>query len=374
LIKHNHLAMNQKRIISIDVLRGITIFLMIVVNTPGSWSHVFAPFLHAKWHGCTLTDLVFPSFLFVVGLSMSQSFRNLNTTNTGNLIKKISLRAALIFIIGLLLNWFPFYPTPLSELRIFGVLQRIALSFFGAGILVVLLKKLNWLTGISILLLLMHWAILYFFGEGLPYSLENNIGRYIDIYLVGESHVYQGFGLPFDPEGLLGTLTGISQVLIGFLIGKYLFEHKEQINKRLLHLLILAVSLFALAKIWNLWLPVNKPLWTGSYVIYTVAIVSIVLLCLVEIVDKRNMVKWASIFRVFGKNPLFSYILSILFAKLFAQVITWGDTNLYAWLYTDFFSAFLSPKVASLAFALCFTLFVWLWAYWLHRKNIIIKV
>jgi len=267
--------MNQKRIVSIDVLRGITIFLMIVVNTPGSWSHVFAPFLHAKWHGCTLTDLVFPSFLFVVGLSMSQSFRNLTVTNTNHLIRKITLRAGLIFFIGLLLNWFPFYLTPLSELRIFGVLQRIALSFFGAGILIVLLKKRNWLIALSVLLLLLHWSILYFFGDAQPYSLENNIGRYIDIWLVGEKHVYGGFGIPFDPEGLLGTLTGISQVLIGYLIGAYLFEHKQQLNKRMLHILFLAIGLFVLAKIWNLCLPINKPLWTGSYVVYTIAIVSI---------------------------------------------------------------------------------------------------
>lgn len=108
--------------------------------------------------------------------------------------------------------------------------------------------------------------------------------------------------------------------------------------------------------------------------IYTVAIVSGLLLCLVEIVDKRKRVKWAWFFRVFGKNPLFSYILSMLFAKLFSQVIIWGDTNLYAWLYNDFFSALLPPKFASFAFALCFTLFIWLWALWLHRKNIIVKV
>lgn len=366
--------MNKERIISIDVLRGLTIFLMIVVNTPGSWSHVFAPFLHAKWHGCTLTDLVFPSFLFVVGLSMSQSFQKLSTANNLNLIKKITVRAALIFIIGLLLNWFPFYLTPISELRIFGVLQRIALSFFGAGVLLVLLKKRNWLIATSLLLLLLHWGILYFFGGNQPYSLENNIGRYLDIWLVGEKHIYGGFGIPFDPEGLLGTLTGIGQVLIGFLIGKYLFEHKENLNKRMLHILCLTTVMFALARLMNLWLPINKPLWTSSYVFYTIAIVTALLLLLVEIADKRKIVKWAFVFRVFGKNPLFSYILSILFAKLISQVITWGDNNLYAWLYADFFSQFLPAKLASLVFALCFTIFTWLWAYWLHKKNIVVKV
>jgi len=366
--------MNQNRIISIDVLRGITIFLMIVVNTPGSWSHVFAPFLHAKWHGCTLTDLVFPSFLFVVGLSMSQSFRNITSANSNNLIQKITLRAALILLIGILLNWFPFYLTPLSELRIFGVLQRIALSFFGAGILIVLLKKRNWLMATSLLLLLLHWGILYFFSEGQPYSLENNVSRYLDIWLVGEKHIYGGFGIPFDPEGLLGTLTGISQVLIGFLIGKYLFEDKENLNKRMLHILYLTIGLFVLGKIWNFWLPINKPLWTSSYVVYTVAIVTTVLLFLVEMVDKRKKVKWASIFKVFGKNPLFSYILSILFSKLISQVITWENSNLYAWLYTDFFAEIFSPKLASFAFAFCFTFFIWLGAYWLHCKNIIVKV
>ncbi len=366
--------MNQQRIVSIDVLRGITIFLMIIVNTPGSWSHVYAPFLHAKWHGCTLTDLVFPSFLFVVGLSMSQSFRHLDTLDSGKLIKKITIRAGLIFLIGVLLNWFPFYLTPLSKLRIFGVLQRIALSFFGAGMLIVLLKKRNGLIVAAVLLLLLHWGILYFFGGSDPYSLENNIGRHLDILLVGKTHVYGGFGIPFDPEGLLGTLTGISQVIIGFLIGKYLFEQQANINTRILHILYLCIGLFVIAKLWNVVLPINKALWTGSYVLYTTAIVSLLLLCLIELVDKRKMVKWASIFRVFGKNPLFSYILSMVFVKLFLQVIKWGDTNLYAWLYSDVFQQIFSPKLASFAFALCFTMFIWLFAYLLHRRNIIVKV
>lgn len=366
--------MNQQRIFSIDVLRGMTIFLMIIVNTPGSWSHVYAPLLHAKWHGCTLTDLVFPSFLFVVGLSMSQSFRHLDTADSGKLIRKITIRAGLIFLIGVLLNWFPFYLTPLSKLRIFGVLQRIALSFFGAGILIVLLKKRNGLMIASVLLLLLHWGILYFFGGSNPYSLENNIGRYLDNFLVGKAHVYGGFGIPFDPEGLLGTLTGISQVIIGFLIGKYLFEQQANINKRILHILYLCIGLFVIAKLWNVVLPINKPLWTSSYVLYTTAIVSVLLLCLIEIVDKRKMVKWAWIFRVFGKNPLFSYILSMVFVKLFLQVIKWNDTNLYAWLYSDVFQQVFSPKLASFAFALCFTMFVWLFAYLLHRRNIIVKV
>ncbi len=366
--------MNKNRIASIDVLRGITIFLMIIVNTPGSWSHVYAPFLHAKWHGCTPTDLVFPSFLFVVGLSMSQSFRHLKTADSGKLIRKITVRAGMIFLIGLLLNWFPFYLTGLSELRIFGVLQRIALSFFGAGILIVLLKKRNGLIFMTVLLLLLHWGILYFFGGEHPYSLEDNIGRHLDLNLVGAQHVYGGFGIPFDPEGLLGTITGISQVLIGFLIGGYLFEDKEKFNKRIRHILYLTVGLFVLGKLWNLVLPINKPLWTSSYVVYTVAIVTALLLCLVELVDKRKKVRWAWFFRVFGKNPLFSYILSILFVKLFLQVIKWGDTNLYAWLYTDVLSEIFSPKLASLVFAVCFTVFIWLWAYILHRRNIVVKV
>ncbi len=366
--------MNQQRILSIDILRGLTIFLMIIVNTPGSWSHVYAPFLHAKWHGCTLTDLVFPSFLFVVGLSMSQSFRHLDTADAGRLIRKISARAGLIFLIGLLLNWFPFYLTPISELRIFGVLQRIALSFFGAGILIVLLKKRNWLIASVLLLLFLHWGILYFFGGDAPYSLEDNIGRYIDNSLVGEKHVYGGFGMPFDPEGLLGSLTGMSQVLIGFLFGKYLFEYQENTNKRILHVLYLSLGFFVIAKLWNFILPINKPLWTSSYVLYTSAIVSALLLVLIEIVDKRKIEKWAWIFRVFGKNPLFSYILSMVFVKLFLQVIKWGNTNLYAYLYSDVFSAIFSPKLASFVFALSFTMFVWLFAYLLHRQNIIVKV
>ncbi|MDA9774352.1 hypothetical protein N9B82_05285, partial [Saprospiraceae bacterium] len=332
------------------------------------------PFLHAKWNGCTLTDLVFPSFLFVVGLSMSRSFRDLKTVQGGKLLRKILKRGILIFFIGVLLNWFPFYNTHISDLRVFGVLQRIALSFLGAGVAIVLLKnKLNLLIS-AVALMLIHWGIYYFFGGTDPYSLADNIGRYVDIALVGESHIYGGFGIAFDPEGLLGTLTGMAQVILGYLIGKHLYEYPEKQNKRIQQLMIFAIGLFIVAKLWDMTLPINKPLWTASYVLYTVAIVTALLLVLVEIIDKRGINGWTAFLKVFGKNPLFSYILSVLFSKLFSIVIAWESTNLYNWLFIEVFSSFLPAKLASLVFALCFTLLVWLCSLYLYRKNIIVKV
>ena len=362
--------MSQTRKESIDVLRGITIMLMIVVNSPGSWSHVYAPFLHAKWHGCTLTDLVFPSFLFVVGLSMSQSFRKRLHNNNSLIIRKILTRGVLIFLIGVLLNWFPFYNISIENLRLFGVLQRIALSFIGAGLIIVLVKNRLALVIASVLLLLLHWFILYVGAED-SYSLQENIGRYLDIAVVGESHMYGGFGIPFDPEGLLGSLTGMAQVLIGFIIGKNLYKEEGAKTK---NILIAIILMFVLAKIWDLSLPINKPLWTGSYVLYSVSIVTALLLVLIEIVDKKGIKKWSLIFKVFGKNPLFSYILSGIFIKIFMIVIVWSDTNLYQWLFTDVFEIMLPSKLASLTMAIFYTFFIWVFAYALYKKDITIKV
>ena len=173
----------SKRLLALDVFRGMTIFFMIVVNTPGSWSHVYAPLLHAKWKGCTPTDLVFPFFLFIVGVSMAYSFRKYEVADRSLWIKKVLKRTFLIFIIGIALNWFPFYNTNIADLRIFGVLQRIALGFGGAAFVVIFFgKKLVPIVMIAILLL--YWAILLYFGGDDPLSLKDNAVRLLDLKLL----------------------------------------------------------------------------------------------------------------------------------------------------------------------------------------------
>lgn len=364
----------KTRILSVDVLRGLTIFFMIVVNTPGSWNYVYAPLRHAAWHGCTPTDLVFPSFLFVVGLSMSISFRKLPTMQTGEVLQKLFKRAVLIFLIGLLLNWFPFYRTHISDLRIFGVLQRIALAFLLGGAIIASVRKTRLLLGAFALLLLGHWAILYFAGGDAPYSLEGNFSNVLDRTLFGDRHLYKGFGIPFEPEGLLGTLSSAGQVILGYLIGKTTLKNGIPGPVQLRNLVVLSLVLMASGLLWDLIYPINKPLWTGSYVFFSSGIVTAMWGLFIWIIDLQKQSRWTFVFRVFGQNPLISYILSGIIAKIFIYLIPVGETSLMGWVYQYIFQPVFGNYAGSLMFALSFTFFIWLFAYALYRKGKIIKV
>ncbi|SFS57423.1 Predicted acyltransferase [Zhouia amylolytica] len=364
----------KNRILSIDVLRGLTICLMIIVNTPGSWSYVYPPLQHASWHGCTPTDLVFPSFLFVIGLSMSISLKKLNSSNAIPILKKLIKRGGIIFIIGLLLNWFPFYQTHISDLRVFGVLQRIALAFILAGILISLIRQTSILIITAFTLLITHWALLYFLGGDNPFGLETNLGRSIDLFVIGENHMYNGFGIPFDPEGLLGTLSSSAQVLLGYIIGKNILQKGTPSAYELNRLALISLMLIFISLIWNIIYPINKPLWTGSYTLYTTGIITGVWGILIWIIDIRKKDRWTLPFKVFGQNPLASYILSIIVVKLFIYVFKVGNTSLYGWSFKNIFQTLFDNHFASFTFALVFTFMIWLVAFWLYKKGKIIKI
>jgi len=364
----------QDRLLSIDVLRGMTIFFMIIVNTPGSWSHVYAPLLHAKWHGCTPTDLVFPFFLFIVGVSMSISFRKYEDADRGAWVKKVLKRTALIFLVGILLNWFPFFHKNISDLRIFGVLQRIALAFGGAGLLVIFIRDRRMLATIAALILLGYWALMYFAGGADPYSLEGNLATYFDTLLLGENHVYGGFGIPFDPEGIISTISGISHVLIGYFIGLKIQELSHRKQFLVQSLFVIGAALTVLGLVWNLAFPINKPIWTSSYVLLTTGLGTVLLGILMWLIDVKGMQKWTYVFRVFGLNPLASYVLSGLFVKFLSQVLKWDNTSPYPWLYENIFSHVGSMKFGSFLQALIYTLFIWLFAWLLYRNNKVIKI
>ena len=216
----------QKRFVSLDVFRGMTIALMILVNTPGTWAHVYAPLRHAKWHGCTLTDLVFPFFLFIVGTAMRFSFRKYDFILSTALTRKILRRVFIIFLCGFFLSAFPFISQDWdwSHFRIMGVLQRIGLAYGCAAFLVLVLHR-NQIIKVSGIILLTYWFLLLFFGwiNGVePYGLEFNLPRMVDLAILGNSHLYRGAGIPFDPEGLLSTIPAVVTVLIGYLTGTML--------------------------------------------------------------------------------------------------------------------------------------------------------
>ena len=362
----------EKRLLALDIFRGLTIAGMIVVNTPGTWEHVWSPLRHAKWDGCTPTDLVFPFFLFIVGVSMSYSFSKYVAGDRNTWIKKILKRTAIIFGIGILLNWFPFYSKHISDLRIFGVLQRIALAYCGAALLIVFLKK-NWLYYAFAILLIGYWTILLAFGGDDALSLEGNLVRTLDLKLFGEQHLYGGYGMPFDPEGLLSTLPSIATALLGYFTGRAI---QTQIN---LHAFIpkivgIGFTLIAFATLWHyLGFPINKPIWSSSYVLFSGGIAMAGLGLLLWLLDIKKWDFWVYPFRAFGLNPLVSYILSGLFVKI-SFLIKIGDQNLYSWIYTSIFQPLLGNLNGSLGFAIFYTTFIWLFAWALYKTGRIIKV
>ena len=347
---------------SLDVLRGLTVALMIVVNTPGSWSHVYAPLLHAPWHGFTPTDWVFPTFLFVVGNALAFTLPRYESMGHRAVLAKIGKRTAAIVALGLLLCLLPKLGGSLGEVRLPGVLQRIGLCFGIAALVLHYLGERGALV-FSVAALLGHWLVLALFGD---FSLEGNIGRAIDLAVFGPGHLYKGEGIPFDPEGLLGTVPATVNVIGGYFAGRYLRD-KGATARTLGVLAVAGAALSVLALCWSPLLPINKKLWTGSYVLLSTGTALVVLAALAWIIEVEGARRWTWFFEVFGRNTLFIYMLSQL------AVVAMNKTGSYAPLAAtlDWIG---SPKAASLAFALLFMLACWLVGYWLDRRRIYIKV
>ena len=250
----------KTRLLSIDVFRGLTIAFMIIVNTPGSWNHVYAPLRHAKWHGVTPTDLVFPFFIFIMGVSMAFSMGNIQKGQRSSIIKKVLKRTGLIFLIGFLLNWFPFYNGHMTDVRVFGVLQRIALSYGLAAILIVFFR--SWKSQIAVVSIgLIGYYLLQAYGGDM--TLEGSINRKVNDMILPAKNLYGGFGIPFDPEGILGTLSSAMHVIIGFLVGKYLKHHKEAPMVFVKHIIGIGLLLIFISWLWCHIIQINKPLWTS---------------------------------------------------------------------------------------------------------------
>jgi len=361
-----------QRILSIDIFRGITIAFMIIVNTPGSWSYVYAPLRHAKWHGCTPTDLVFPFFIFAVGLSMAFSMKNFQKMSKSEWLTKILKRTALIFLVGFLLNWFPFYHKSIFDVRFFGVLQRIALSYGIAACLILLLQKQKHLIA-AIATGLIGYTLLMIYGG--DFSLENNLGGKIDSFLLPDKNIYGGFGVKFDPEGLLGSIPCAMQVIIGYLVGKHLITNKENPKTFLLPGFILGILFIIIGYyILPFSAPINKPLWTHSYVIYTSGIACIVLSILVYFLDVLKKQTWAIPFKILGRNALFAYVLSGVIVKVLLFVVKIGDTNGYSYLYSEYFQPIFGNYRGSLGFALFILFIVFMSSFVLYKKDIYVKI
>jgi len=370
----------NERNLPLDVLRGLTVALMITVNNPGSWNAIYPPLAHSEWHGFTLTDLVFPTFLFVVGNAISFTLPKAMKDGPLVFFKKIVKRTFLIFAIGFLLNYFPFYQmengsfalTNIFNVRLWGVLQRIAMCYFFAN-LILYYANMFWTIVAGILLLLFYWGISYYFGDPVsPYSLEGNASGKLDLILFNTKNLYQGFGIPFEPEGLLSTLPAVVNVLAGYLTGYY-------INKRgsgsdtALRLYLMAIGLLIVSNFWDIYFPINKPIWSSSYVLLTVGWDLLILAILILVIDVWRLKKWTYFFVVFGKNPLFIYIISWIISDVLS-LIPIGEKSLRSTLYHTGYLSWMGEKNASFAFALSFMLLMWLIGLVMDRKKVYVRV
>jgi len=362
------------RFYALDVLRGLIIALMILVNTPGSWSHVYSPLLHASWDGFTVADIVFPGFLFVVGAAMFYALKQA-PANAATLHKVIK-RALIMFGCGLFLNWF--WAQPLAELRIYGVLQRIAICYLlAAGLLLYCrrfqIREQRALPFALVTLLLLYWLLLQVADQ--PLELAGNLVRQLDLYLLGPAHLYQGYGMPFDPEGLLSNLPAIGNVLIGYWVAAGLATLAPL--PRLYWLLRVGSGMIVMALLLGWFWPVNKPLWSGSYVFLSSGLLIWLLALMLWLVDIRGWQRLAEPLKIYGSNPLFIYILSSIWSVLLAELLVWQHNgqrmSAYQWLF-DQLALWLPAKLASLVFALLHVLWFWWISRWLYRRNIFIKI
>lgn len=369
---------SSPRFLALDVLRGMTICFMIIVNNPGSGAEPFSPLLHASWDGFTPTDLVFPTFLFVVGNAMSFSMPRYRQSGTSSVLTKLFKRTVIIFLLGFLLYWFPFFSetpgggfqfSPISGTRIMGVLQRIALTYCAAGLMIHFLsKKQVW--SLSVIFLLGYWLVLYVFGD---YTMAGNAGQKLDLLVFGESHLYQGEGMAFDPEGILSTFPSIVNVIAGYYAG-VLIQEKGKSYETVAKLFIAAFVLLCIAYFWDFVFPINKKLWTSSFVLYTVGLDLCILGILFFTLEIKGFTKGSYFFQVFGKNPLFIYFLSEILYTLFYLIKTPSGTPLYDAISISVFQRILPGAWGSLAFALGYVLLCWLIGYWMDRKKIYVRV
>lgn len=381
---------NNKRLLAVDILRGITVAGMLLVNNPGSWGHLYTPLEHAEWIGLTPTDLVFPFFMFVMGVSMFFSLRKFNFKLSGGLMLKICRRTVLLFLIGWMVQWFgmwlrslynpdvTFLDVMFAKLRILGVFQRLALVYFFGSMMAVLFKQrfIPWLIGI----ILVAYAVILGMGQGYEFTSDNILCSF-DTSILGEDHMYHesayGITLCLDPEGILSTLPCIAHVLIGLMVGKCLTEVHDN-RDRIVQIAVWGGVMLLVGWLLQYGIPCAKKAWTSSYVLITCGMASSVLAMLIYAIDVKGHNKWCRFFQAFGVNPLFCYLLGSVFAIAFGTIRLGmdGDTpiTIKSMLYHMWQAVTPTDEAASCFFAITFVLITWCFGYILYKKKIYIKI
>ena len=378
----------NKRILSIDIFRGLTIAFMILVNTPGTWSHVYEPLDHAPWHGLTPTDLIFPFFLFIVGTSIVLAYNNKRQYVNHRLYGKIINRSLKIILIGLFLVAFTYkfpFIKDLSHLRFPGVLQRIGLVFLLSALLFVKIKNWRWYIFILLLLLGGYWysmTQISINGHQPQLTKTDNLASVIDRSILGKNHMWRHYEKEayvqgdYDPEGLFSTLPAIGSTILGIFLGLLLIERRISPYAKLIMFVGIGLILWLLGWLWSQSFPLNKRLWTSSYVLYTGGLAYLVFALIYLIVDILNIKKWGDPFKYLGMNAIAIFTLSVFITKSFYLLHVPGTkTTIHGWLYHNLYTSWLgNTEFSSMIYAASVAVFYILVAWWMYRKKIFIKV
>lgn len=358
----------NKRLLSLDVLRGITVAGMILVNNTGKCGYNFAPFSHAKWDGFTPADLVFPTFIFLMGISTYISLRKYKFEYR-LAIRKIIKRSLLLIIIGLLMEWFIYSLNSgnyfdISHLRIMGVMQRLGICYGATALLAVTISHKRFMP-LAIFLLIAYFT-LQLFGNGFEKSADNIIGI-VDSFILGSNHIYLQGRQFVDPEGLLSSIPAIAQTMIGFVVGKIIIENKDN-KERMLNLFLIGTAILFAGYLLSYASPINKRLWSSSFVLITSGIASLSLASLIYVIDIKQIKKWTSFFEVFGANPLAIYVFSCIVGAIF---VFWGIPII---LFDNLLNPIFGNYFGSFTYGCLFLLLNWLLGYTLLKKHIYIKL
>lgn len=365
------------RILSVDIFRGLTIAAMILVNNPGTWGQVYAPFLHAEWHGLTPTDLIFPFFLFIVGMSISFAYTKKKAIGIGvDVYKKIISRTLKLIFLGLFLAAFTFnfpFIKDLSQLRIPGVLQRIGVVFFIAS---VLFLHLNWkvLLGVFIAILLGYWFVMTQIpinGEIALLTKESNFASVVDLNILTRAHMWKEF---YDPEGLLSTIPAIATTIFGMFLGMVLLNKNKSKMEKLKYFILIGIVSLILGYAWSIVFPLNKALWTSSFVLVTGGWASLIFAAIYYVADVLGHATWGKPAIIFGSNAITVFFLSSFTAKSFGLIKLEDGESLHGFLYEVLSSIITIPKLSSLVYAVIVIAFYYLVAHILYKKKIFIKV
>ncbi|WP_442589468.1 acyltransferase family protein [Pedobacter sp. AW31-3R] len=377
---------NSNRLLSLDFFRGATVAAMILVNNPGDWGNIYSPLEHAVWNGCTPTDLVFPFFLFIVGVSIAYAMGSKKNDPAlhRQIIMKALKRAFILFGLGIFLTLFPeIFTDPVEAIktvRIPGVLQRIGIVFFISSVLFLKNSEKN-LFKIAVAILIVYWALMTFVpvpGVGFAnLEKETNLGAWLDRSVLTEAHLWAS-SKTWDPEGILGTLPAVATGLFGVLAGLCLRRKDMDAGTKVSWLFSAGVIAVVLGLIWDLQFPINKALWTSSYVLFSGGLATIMLALSYWMIDVQQYAGFTKPFVAYGTNAITAYFLSGLLPSLLNMVKMstpqGSETGLHSWLYDTLYAPYFSALNASLAWAISFVLVLFLLLWIMYKRKIIIKV